>query len=170
MAFVLDFLGIALSALAGISERRLERMVNPALNEGLPPFLAPGAGLNSGFMMPQVAAASLVSENKVLAHPASVDSITTSGNKEDYVSMGMTAALKLKRIVENTRNAMAIEAMAAAQALDFLAPLKTSKRGQAAHAAIRSVCATMDKDRVMYQDFARIAELIASGKVAEALR
>ena len=170
LAFVLDFLGIALSALAGISERRLERLVNPALNEGLPPFLAPGAGLNSGFMMAQVAAASLVSENKVLAHPASVDSITTSGNKEDYVSMGMTAALKLKRIVENSRNAMAIEAMAAAQALDFLAPLKTSKRGQMAHAAIRSVCATMDKDRVMYQDFARIAELIASGKVAEALR
>jgi histidine ammonia-lyase len=170
LAFVLDFLGIALSALAGISERRLERMVNPALSEGLPPFLAAGAGLNSGFMMPQVAAASLVSENKVLAHPASVDSITTSGNKEDYVSMGMTAALKLKKIIENTRNAMAIEAMAAAQALDFLAPLKTSKRGQVAHAAIRSVCATMDKDRVMYQDFARISELIASGKVAAALR
>lgn len=170
LAFVLDFLGIALSALAGISERRLERLVNPALNEGLPPFLAPGAGLNSGFMMAQVSAASLVSENKILAHPASVDSITTSGNKEDYVSMGMTAALKLKRIVENSRNAMAIEAMAAAQALDFLAPLKTSKRGQAAHAAIRSVSPTMEKDRVMYQDFARIAELIASGKVAEALR
>jgi len=170
IAFVLDFLGIALTALAGISERRLERMVNPALNEGLPPFLAAGAGLNSGFMMPQVVAASLVSENKVLAHPASVDSITTSGNKEDYVSMGMTAALKLRKIVENTRNAMAIEAMAAAQALDLLAPLKTSKRGQAAHAAIRSVCATMDRDRVMYQDFVRIAELIASGKVAEVLR
>jgi histidine ammonia-lyase len=170
LAFVLDFLGIALSALAGISERRLERLVNPALSEGLPPFLASGAGLNSGFMMAQVAAASLVSENKVLAHPASVDSITTSGNKEDYVSMGMTAALKLKRIVENSRNAMAIEAMAAAQALDFLAPLKTSKRGQAAHAAIRSVCATMDKDRVMYQDFARISDLIAGGKIAEALR
>jgi len=170
IAFVLDFLGIALTALAGISERRLERMVNPALNEGLPPFLAAGAGLNSGFMMPQVVAASLVSENKVLAHPASVDSITTSGNKEDYVSMGMTAALKLRKIVENTRNAMAIEAMAAAQALDLLAPLKTSKRGQAAHAAIRSVCATMDRDRVLYQDFVRIAELIASGKVAEVLR
>ena len=170
LAFALDFLGIALSALAGISERRLERLVNPALNEGLPPFLAPGAGLNSGFMMPQVAAAALVSENKVLAHPASVDSITTSGNKEDYVSMGMTAAIKLKKIVVNTRNTMAIEAMAAAQALDFLAPLKSSKRCQQAHAAIRSVCPTMDKDRVMYQDFARIAEVIAAGKLAEALR
>ena len=169
LAFALDFLAIALTALAGISERRLERMVNPALSEGLPPFLAPGAGMNSGFMMPQVTAAALVSENKVLAHPASVDSITTSGNKEDFVSMGMTAANKLKKVVENTRNTLAIEAMAAAQAIDFLAPLKTSKPLQQAHAAIRAVCATMDKDRVMYQDFARIAELIASGKVAAVL-
>ncbi|MGC9988588.1 MAG: aromatic amino acid lyase, partial [Terriglobales bacterium] len=167
LAFALDFLAIALSALAGISERRLERMVNPALSEGLPPFLAPGAGMNSGFMMPQVTAAALVSENKVLSHPASVDSITTSGNKEDFVSMGMTAANKLKRVVENTRNTLAIEAMAAAQAIDFLAPLKTSKPLQQAHAAIRGVCRTMDKDRVMYQDFARLAELIASGKLAE---
>jgi histidine ammonia-lyase len=170
LAFALDFLGIAVSALAGISERRIERLVNPALSEGLPPFLAQGAGLNSGFMMAQVTAAALVSENKVLAHPASVDSITTSGNKEDYVSMGMTAANKLKRIVENTCNVLAIEAMAVAQAIDFLAPLRTSKRGQAAHAAIRSVCPTVDKDRVMYRDFARIAELIASGEVAEVLR
>ena len=170
VAFALDFLGIALSALAGISERRLERMVNPALSEGLPPFLAPGAGLNSGFMMPQVTAAALVSENKVLAHPASVDSITTSGNKEDYVSMGMGAAIKLKKIVENTRNALAIEAMAAAQALDLLAPLKTSKRLQRAHAAIRAVSPALEKDRVIYQDFARIADVITAGKLAEALR
>jgi len=170
VAFALDYLGIALSALAGISERRLERLVNPALSEGLPPFLAPGAGLNSGFMMPQVTAASLVSENKVLAHPASVDSITTSGNKEDYVSMGMGAAIKLKKIVGNTRNAIAIEAMAAAQAIDFLTPLKTSTLLQQAHAAIRAVCPTMEKDRVMYKDFARISELLASGKVAEAVR
>ncbi|HEX3320146.1 MAG TPA: histidine ammonia-lyase [Terriglobales bacterium] len=169
VAFSLDYLGIALSALAGISERRLERMVNPALSEGLPPFLAPGAGLNSGFMMPQVTAAALVSENKVLAHPASVDSITTSGNKEDYVSMGMAAAIKLKKIVDNTRNTLAIEAMAAAQAIDFLAPLKTSKPLQAAHAAIRSVCPTMEKDRVMYKDFERISELLTSRRVAQVL-
>ena len=170
LAFALDFLAIALSALAGISERRIERLVNPALSEGLPPFLAPGAGLNSGFMMPQVTAAALVSENKILAHPASVDSITTSGNKEDYVSMGMTAAIKLRRIVENARNVLAIEAMAVAQALDFLAPLKTSKRGQTAHATIRSVSAAMDNDRVMYPDFVRLSQLLASGKIAEALR
>jgi histidine ammonia-lyase len=169
LAFALDFLAIALSALAGISERRLERMVNPALSEGLPPFLAPGAGLNSGFMMPQVTAAALVSENKVLAHPASVDSITTSGNKEDFVSMGMTGANKLKRVVENTRNVLAIEAMAAAQAIDFLAPLKTSKLLQQAHAAIRAVCPTMQKDRVMYQDVVRIAEVIAGGKLVAVL-
>jgi histidine ammonia-lyase len=170
LAFALDFLAIALSALAGISERRIERLVNPALSEGLPPFLASGAGLNSGFMMPQVTAAALVSENKVLAHPASVDSITTSGNKEDFVSMGMTAASKLKRVVDNTRNVLAIEAMAVAQALEFLVPLKPSKLGQAAHAAIRSVCPAMEKDRTMYQDFARIATLIASGKLAEIVR
>lgn len=169
IAFVLDFLGIALSALAGISERRIERLVNPTLNEGLPPFLAAGAGLNSGFMLAQVTAAALVSENKVLAHPASVDSITTSGNKEDYVSMGMTASLKLKQILENARNVLAIEAMAASQGLDFLAPLKTSKRLQAAHAAIRSVSPTMDKDRVMYGDFARISDLIASRRLADTL-
>lgn len=170
LAFALDFIAIALSALAGISERRIERLVNPALSEGLPPFLAPGAGLNSGFMMLQVTAAALVSENKVLAHPASVDSITTSGNKEDYVSMGMTAALKLRRIVENTRNVLAIEAMAVAQALDFLAPLKSSKRGEQAHSQIRAVCPTMQHDRVMYPDLARISELIASGKIAGVLR
>jgi len=170
IAFVLDFLGIALTALGGISERRIERLVNPALNEGLPPFLAPAAGLNSGFMMPQVTAAALVSENKVLSHPASVDSITTSGNKEDYVSMGMTAALKLKRIVENTRNVLAIEAMAAAQALDLLAPLATSKRLQSAHAAIRSVSPPAATDRVLSNDFPRVAELIANRKLADALR
>lgn len=170
LAFALDYMAIALTALAGISERRIERMVNPALSEGLPPFLATGAGLNSGFMMPQVTAAALVSENKVWSHPASVDSITTSGNKEDYVSMGMTAAIKLKRVVANTRNVLAIEAAAVAQALDLLAPLTTSKRGQAAHAAIRSVSPTVSQDRVLAGDFAKIAELIESGKIAEAGR
>ena len=169
VAFALDFLAIALSALAGISERRIERLVNPALNEGLPAFLAPGAGLNSGFMMPQVTAAALASENKVLAHPASVDSITTSGNKEDYVSMGMTAALKLQKIVANTRNVLAIEAIAAAQALDFLAPLKTSKRGQVAYEAIRAVSPRLEQDRNLSGDFAAVAQMIASGMLSSAL-
>src|SRR3954471_1892693 len=169
LAFALDFLAIALSALAGISERRIERLVNPALNEGLPPFLAAGAGLNSGFMMPQVTAAALVSENKVLAHPASVDSITTSGNKEDYVSMGMTAAIKLKRVVANTTHVLAIEAAASAQAVEFLAPLKTSPRLQQVYAAIRSVSPKVDRDRVLSDDFARLARLISGGKLAQAV-
>ena len=170
IAFALDFLGIALSGLAGVSERRLERLVNPALNEGLPPFLAPGAGLNSGFMMAQVTAAALASENKVLAHPASVDSITTSGNKEDYVSMGMAAALKLRQIVANTRHVLAIEAMAAAQGIDFLAPLKTSRRLQAAHAAVRAVSPPIEHDRVLAEDFARISAMLAAGNFASVLR
>jgi histidine ammonia-lyase len=160
LAFALDYMAIALSALAGISERRIERLVNPSLNEGLPPFLAPDAGINSGFMMPQVTAAALASENKGLAHPASVDSITTSGNKEDYVSMGMAAAIKLKRVVANTTNVLAIEACAAAQALDFLAPLKSSPPLQKAHAAIRKVSKKIEQDRVFAEDFAKLAELI----------
>jgi histidine ammonia-lyase len=169
LAFALDFMAIALSALAGISERRIERLVNPSLNEGLPPFLAPGAGRNSGFMMPQVTAAALVNENKVLSHPASVDSITTSGNKEDYVSMGMTAANKLQHIVANTRNVLTIEALAVAQAIDFLAPLKPGKRGQAAYDAIRRVSPPIPEDRILTEDFAKISELIAAGALARAL-
>jgi histidine ammonia-lyase len=163
LAFALDYMAIALSALAGISERRIERLVNPALNEGLPPFLAPDAGINSGFMMPQVTAAALASENKGLAHPASVDSITTSGNKEDYVSMGMAAAIKLKRVIANTTNVLAIEACAAAQALDFLSPLKSSQPLQKAHTAIRKVSPKIEQDRVFADDFAKLAELIRAG-------
>ena len=162
LAFALDYMAISLTALAGISERRIERLVNPTLNEGLPPFLAPDAGINSGFMMPQVTAAALASENKGLAHPASVDSITTSGNKEDYVSMGMAAAIKLKRVVANTTHLLAIEACAAAQALDFLLPLKSSQPLQKAHAAIRKVSPKIEHDRVFAEDFARLAELIRS--------
>jgi histidine ammonia-lyase len=169
VAFALDYLAIVLSALAGISERRIERMVNPALSEGLPPFLAAGAGLNSGFMMPQVTAAALVSENKVLAHPASVDSITTSGNKEDYVSMGMAAAIKLNKVVKNTRYVLAIEACAAAQAVDFLAPLKPGLRGQLAYKTIRNVTARVQHDRILAPDFEAVSQLIASGALTSAL-
>jgi histidine ammonia-lyase len=163
LAFALDYLAIVLSALAGISERRTERMVNPTLNEGLPPFLAADPGLNSGFMLPQIAAAALVSENKVLAHPASVDSITTSGNKEDFVSMGMASAIKLKKVVANTLHVLAIEACTAAQALDFLLPLKTSAPLQQAHFRIRQVSPRLEQDRVLASDFVRVAELIRAG-------
>jgi histidine ammonia-lyase len=170
IAFALDYLAISLSALAGISERRIERMVNPTLSEGLPAFLASGAGLNSGFMMPQVTAAALVSENKVLAHPASVDSITTSGNKEDYVSMGMAAAIKLKRIVENTTNVLTIEALCAAQAIDFLRPLRSTPRVEQVYETVRSVSSFVKQDRVLTEDFAKTAELIRTGAIAAALR
>ena len=163
LAFALDYLAIALTALAGISERRIERLVNPALNENLPPFLAPDAGINSGFMMPQVTAAALASENKILAHPASADSITTSGNKEDYVSMGMAAAIKLKKVVANTTYVLAIEACASAQAIEFLAPLKTSPLLQQTHAAIRKVSPRIEHDRVFAGEFMKIAALIAAG-------
>jgi histidine ammonia-lyase len=126
LAFAMDYLAIALTALAGISERRIDRLVNPALNEGLPAFLAVHPGLESGFMMVQVTAASLVAECRVLATPASPGTITTSGNKEDFVSMGMTSALKLAQVVEHVRMVLAIEMMTAAQAMEFLRPLKTS--------------------------------------------
>lgn len=169
LAFALDYLAIALSALAGISERRIERMVNPSLNEGLPPFLAGDAGLNSGFMLPQVTAAALVSENKILAHPASADSITTSGNKEDFVSMGMSAALKLERVVTNTAHVLAIEAAVAAQAIDFLAPLKTSPRLQRVHAEIRNVSPAVNRDRVLSDDFVKLARIISEGRLAAAV-
>jgi len=170
IAFALDFLAISISALAGISERRIERLVNPALSEGLPPFLSPHAGLNSGFMMPQVTAAALVSENKVLGHPASVDSITTSGNKEDYVSMGMTAALKLRRVIQNVRHVLAIEALAAAQAVDLLAPLKPGKRAQQALGAIRAISPMVTQDRSLAPDIAKVSEVIRQGKLAVVLR
>ena len=169
LAFALDYMAIALTSLGGISERRIERLVNPALNEGLPPFLASGAGLNSGFMMAQVTAASLVADNRVLAHPASVNSITTSGNKEDFVSMGMTSANKLKQVLINTRMILAIEALAAAQALDFLAPLQTGARARRAFAAIRKVSLKVTEDRVMAGDFEKSAALIASGDLARLL-
>jgi histidine ammonia-lyase len=170
LAFALDFLGIVLCALAGISERRIERLVNPQLSEGLPPFLTPDAGLNSGFMMPQVTAAALVSENKVFAHPSSVDSITTSGNKEDYVSMGMAGAIKLKKIIANSANVLAIESLAAAQAVDLCAPLKPSPRAQKAINEIRAVSAKLTDDRSLAPDFAKVAQLILQGKLAAALR
>ena len=163
LAFQLDFLAIALTALSGISERRVDRLVNPALNEHLPPFLAGHPGIESGLMMAQVTAAALVAENRVLAHPASAGSITTSGNKEDFVSMGMTAALKLQAVVKNTRAALAIEALAAARALDLLAPLKTSPALEEARARIRAVSPPLEGDRSYYRDIEALENLIASG-------
>ena len=163
LAFQLDFLAIALCALSGISERRVDRLVNPALNEELPPFLAGHPGLESGLMMAQVTAASLVGENRVLAYPASTGSITTSGNKEDFVSMGMTSASKLQRVVRNTRAVMAIEALAAVRALDLLAPLKSSPLIEEARGRIRRVSPPFEGDRPYYRDIAALEVLIGSG-------
>jgi histidine ammonia-lyase len=163
LAFQLDFLAVALSALASISERRIDRLVNPSLNEDLPPFLASHAGLESGLMMAQVSAASLVAENRVLAHPASTGSITTSGNKEDFVSMGMTSALKFQRVVRNTRAVLAIEALTAARALDLLAPLRTSPTLEGARVRIRAVSPPLTGDRALHHDIRAIEGLIAEG-------
>jgi len=138
--------------------------VNPALNEDLPPFLAGHAGLESGLMMAQVTAASLVAENRVLAHPASTGSITTSGNKEDFVSMGMTSATKFQRVVRNTRAVLAIEALAAARALDLLAPLKSSPSLEEARARIRSVSPPIEGDRPFYRDIAALEGLLSAAE------
>ncbi len=163
LAFQLDFLAVALCALSAISERRIDRLVNPALNEDLPPFLAGHAGLESGLMMAQVTAAALVGENRVLAHPASTGSITTSGNKEDFVSMGMTSAVKLQRVLRNTRSVLAIEALAAARALDLLAPLRSSNVLEIARSRIRAVSPPIGGDRAFHLDIAAVETLIAGG-------
>jgi histidine ammonia-lyase len=165
LAFQLDYLAIALSALSGISERRIDRLVNPALNEDLPPFLARHPGLESGLMMAQVTAAALVAENRVLATPASPGSITTSGNKEDFVSMGMTSALKWKRVVRNTRAVLAIESLTAARALEFLRPLKSSGPLERARDRVRSVCVAWEGDHALSGDIAAIEKLIADGRL-----
>ena len=151
VALALDHLAIAACSLASISERRIERLVNPVLSD-LPAFLAEDAGLNSGFMMAHVTAAALVSENKVLAHPASVDTIPTSAGKEDHVSMGVHAARKAEEIIGNAETVLAIEALAAAQALDFLAPLRPGRGVRAAHRAFRRLVPRMRRDRVLAGD------------------
>ncbi|HUA21031.1 MAG TPA: histidine ammonia-lyase [Bryobacteraceae bacterium] len=166
LALQLDALAVALTVLAGISERRIDRLVNPALNEELPPFLANHAGLESGFMMLQVTAAALVAENRVLAHPASTGSITTSGNKEDFVSMGMTSALKLKQVVRNTRHVLAIELLTAARALDCLRPLASSAIIQRVRTALQNVSPVWTADCSLTSGIENAGEWIASGALA----
>lgn len=151
MALAADVLAIGVSELGAISERRTEKLTNTAFS-GLPPFLVENAGLNSGFMMAQVTAAALASENKGLCHPASVDSIPTSADKEDHVSMGMGAALKLQPVVVNTHRILAIELMAAAQGIDLLRPLRSSDAIEALHEAFRKRVAVLKEDREMAPD------------------
>ncbi|HLY63703.1 MAG TPA: histidine ammonia-lyase [Terriglobia bacterium] len=166
LATALDLMAIVLTQLGSISERRIDRMVNP-LTSDLPPFLAHSPGLESGFMLAQVTAAALASENKILAHPASVDSIPTSGNKEDFVSMGMAAALKLRPILSNVLAILSIELLAASEAIDRLAPLKTGLRAERARRLVRAVARPLNADRALDRDIARVADLISQERFSE---
>ncbi len=163
VAMVLDFLAIALTNLATISERRIDRLVHPDLNQGLPPFLTSDAGVSSGFMMAQVTAAALASECKVLSHPASVDTIPTDGSKEDVVPMAMGAAWKLRRIVDNVVNVLAIELMCAAQGIDYRIPLAPGRGVAAAHQRVRELVPPLERDRVLSPDIATLANAVRGG-------
>lgn len=164
LAFALDFLGIVLAEIANISERTVDRLVNPHVS-GLPPFLAEGNGLNSGYMIAQYTAAALVSENKVLAHPASVDSIPTSAGQEDHVSMGSIAAEHARAILKNVINVLAIEMLAATQGIDFQQPLDPGKGTKAAWTYIRKYISHWEEDRIMYKDIEKMAEIIRSKEI-----
>ena len=164
----LDFLAILMSELGAISERRTEQMVNPDLSN-LPPFLVEGSGLNSGLMIAQVVAAALASENKVFSHPASVDSIPTSANKEDHVSMGVTAALKARTVFENLQHLVSIELLAGRLALDYHKPLKGGKKVEQIADALRKQVKPLKRDRVLHEDFAKIRDLVNSGALDSVL-
>jgi len=167
MALSLDFLGIALSELANISERRIERLVNPTLS-GLPAFLVEHGGLNSGFMIVQYSAAALVSENKILAHPASVDSIPSSANQEDHVSMGTIAARKAKEIMENVRRVLAMEIMCACQGIDLRGNKGLGAGTKPVYDEVRKVVPMLKEDRPIYDDINKCEELIKNGTITKA--
>ncbi len=167
VAMAADMLAIAIAEIGAISERRIERLVNPTLS-GLPAFLTREGGLQSGLMIAHVTAAALASENKTLAHPASVDSIPTSANKEDHVSMGVTAARKAARAVANTRRILAVEVLAACQAMEFQRPLRTSDALEAVHARVRTDVPPYDTDRVLSPDIEALADQVRWGRLADA--
>jgi histidine ammonia-lyase len=169
VAFALDALALVVSELASISERRTERLVNPALSDGLPAFLTADGGLNSGFMIPQYVAAALVSESKALCHPASVDSIPTSANQEDHVSMGNAAGLKAWQVLANAERALAIELLAGAQAVEFLAPLAPGAGVAAAHDFVRGLSLRLTHDRPLGGDIEAVAAGIRDGSLAAAV-
>jgi histidine ammonia-lyase len=165
LALALDLAAIGLAELANISERRVEQLVNPALSSGLTPFLARQTGLDSGFMIAQVASASLVSENKVLCHPASVDSIPSSAGKEDHVSMGSVSARKFAQIVTNVRSSLAIEILTACAGLDQRLPLEPSLGVRAAYRVVREHVPVMEGDRPLYRDIGAVTDLVSTGKL-----
>ncbi|MGB9144480.1 MAG: aromatic amino acid lyase, partial [Acidobacteriaceae bacterium] len=164
LALALDSAAIAMTTLMGIAERRIDRLVNPDINEGLPAFLSHTPGVSSGLMIAHVAAAALLNEAKVLAHPASVDSVPTSGGKEDHVSMGMTAALKFRQIVENAEQVLAIELICAAQGLEYRAPLKPALRVGEAVAQVRQIVRSLEQDRVLSPDIQALAAAVRSAR------
>ncbi len=168
VAFVLDYLCIAMAATTSISECRIEKLINPAMS-GLPAFLAEDGGLHSGLMIVQVAAASLVSENKILSHPASVDSIPTSADKEDHVSMGTIAARKLGKIIKNSESVVAMELLSACQALDFRRPLEPAAGVKVAYDLIREQVSYAKEDRVFARDIEKIRTLIRSNSITNAV-
>jgi len=163
LALAFDYAAIAIADLMSMSERRTDRLLNPDKNEGLPAFLAREPGVQSGFMTAHVAAASLLNEARVLAHPASIDNITTSGGKEDHVSMGMTSALKLRAVVDLAENLLAIELLAAAEGLEHRRPLKAGVGVERAFAAVRKIVSPLTEDRVLSGDIASLAEAICRG-------
>jgi histidine ammonia-lyase len=167
LALALDASAIALTTLMGIGERRIDRLVNPDINEGLPPFLSRTPGVSSGFMIAHIVAAALLNEAKVLAHPASADSVPTSGGKEDHVSMGMTAALKFRQIVENAERLLAIELLSAAQALEYRLPLKPARRIERAVSTIRQIVRPLDEDRVLSTDIEALAAALRDARFDE---
>lgn len=163
LGLALDYAAIALTTLMGIGERRIDRLVNPDINEGLPPFLSRTPGVSSGLMIAHVAAAAMLNEAKVLAHPASVDSVPTSGGKEDHVSMGMTAAFKFRQVVENAERLLAIELLCAAQGLEYRLPLKPALRVGNAVAAIRTIVRPLANDRVLSPELEALATAVREG-------
>lgn len=163
LAYAFDYAAIAMTDLASMTERRIDRLLNPDINEGLPPFLSSDPGLSSGFMMAQIVAAALINECQVLAHPSSTGSIPTSGGKEDHVSMGMTGAVKLRQIVENGERIAAIELMCAAQGLECRRPLKASAAMERAHDAVRAVVPRLEQDRVLAGDIEKLAGAVRAG-------
>ena len=167
VAFAADQIAIALCEIGSLAERRVAMLVDPALS-GLPAFLSPRSGLNSGFMIPQVTAAALVAENKTRAMPASVDSIPTSANQEDHVSMAAHAARRLPMMAENVAAVVAIELLAAAQGCDFLAPLTSSPPLERVRALVRGVVPTLDDDRYLHPEIEAAIQLVRSGAVVEA--
>jgi histidine ammonia-lyase len=163
LAYAFDYAAIALTDLASIMERRIDRLLNPDINEGLPAFLSPDPGLSSGFMIAQIVAAALINECQVLSHPSSTGSIPTDGGKEDHVSMGMTGAIKLRQIVEHTERIVAIELMCAAQGLEFRRPLKSSREVEGIYEAVRAVVPRLEQDRVLSTDIDALAAAVRAG-------